>query len=59
MQNFFGVTIALICVVTLTIVGGYFVHQKIVKNELQFQTFQTYVQCVELNAKEQCKFVLK
>lgn len=58
MKNFVGVTFAILLIMGCTIAGGYFIHQKVVKNELGFMKFRTYIQCVELNAKETCKFIL-
>lgn len=59
MRNFLSVTTIILTVIGITLLSGYVVHDKIVKNELQFMKFNTYVECIEQNEKEICQFIIK
>ena len=58
MKNFVGMAFGVLMIMGTTLIGGYIVHDKVLKSELRFKTFETYVRCVELNEKDNCKFIL-
>jgi len=59
MRNFLSVTTIILTVIGITLLSGYVVHDKIVKNELQFMKFNTYVECIKQNEKNICEFIIK
>lgn len=58
MKNFVGMSFGVMMIMGTTLTGGYIVHDKVLKSELRFKTYETYVKCVALNEKDKCKFIL-
>ncbi len=58
MKNFFGMGVTVLLIMGATLFGGYMVHEKILQSELRFKKLETYIQCVKLNEKEKCEFIL-
>lgn len=57
-MRFLGIWLSIMATAGMTLLGGFYAHESTLKTQLEFSQLKTYIQCVQLNEKDTCKFIL-